>query len=104
MMRAKLGGLRRASAALLGLSLALGLSWARPRLAHADVKACIEHGSPKKIERMDGAKIWLDEETWLMVRPSGTEPLIRMYAESTDKSLLESKVEEYSRIVRSKMS
>ena len=68
------------------------------------VKACIEHGSPKKIERMDGAKIWLDEETWLMVRPSGTEPLIRMYAESTDKSLLESKVEEYSRIVRSKMS
>lgn len=68
------------------------------------VKACVEHGSPKKIERMDGAKIWFDEETWLVVRPSGTEPLIRMYAESTDKSLLESKVEEYSRIVRSKMS
>jgi phosphomannomutase/phosphoglucomutase len=68
------------------------------------VKACVEHGSPKKIERMDGAKIWLDDETWLMVRPSGTEPLIRMYAESTDKSLLESKVEEYGRIVRAKMS
>lgn len=68
------------------------------------VNACIEHGSPRKIEMVDGAKIWLDEETWLMVRPSGTEPLIRMYAESTDKSLLDSKVEEYSRIVRSKMS
>jgi phosphomannomutase/phosphoglucomutase len=68
------------------------------------VKACIEHGSPKKVETMDGAKIWLDDETWLMVRPSGTEPLIRMYAESTDRSLLESKVEEYGRIVRSKMS
>jgi phosphomannomutase/phosphoglucomutase len=53
---------------------------------------------------MDGAKIWIDDETWLMVRPSGTEPLIRMYAESTDKALLESKVEEYSRIVRSKMA
>ncbi len=68
------------------------------------VQACIEHGTPKKIETMDGAKIWIDDETWLMVRPSGTEPLIRMYAESTDKSLLDSKVDEYSRLVRSKMS
>lgn len=64
------------------------------------IKACIDHGSPKKIETTDGAKIWVDDETWLMVRPSGTEPLIRMYAESTDKSLLDSKVEEYSRIVK----
>lgn len=68
------------------------------------VQACVEHGSPKKVETMDGAKIWIDDETWLMVRPSGTEPLIRMYAESTDKALLDSKVDEYSRIVRSKMS
>jgi phosphomannomutase/phosphoglucomutase len=64
------------------------------------IRACKGHGSPKKIETMDGAKIWIDDETWLMVRPSGTEPLIRMYAESTDKSLLDSKVEEYSRIVK----
>lgn len=68
------------------------------------VRACVEHGSPKRIETMDGAKIWIDEETWLMVRPSGTEPLIRMYAESTDRALLDSKVDEYSRIVRSKMA
>jgi phosphomannomutase / phosphoglucomutase len=67
------------------------------------VQACINHGSPKKVETLDGAKVWIDEETWLMVRPSGTEPLIRMYAESTDKSLLDSKVEEYRRLVQSKM-
>ncbi len=67
------------------------------------VKACIDHGSPKKVETMDGAKIWIDEETWIMVRPSGTEPLIRMYGESTDKSLLDSKVDEYRRLVQSKM-
>ena len=64
------------------------------------IKACTDHGSPKKIETVDGAKIWIDDETWLMVRSSGTEPLIRMYAESTDKLLLDSKVEEYSRIVK----
>lgn len=68
------------------------------------VKACIEHGSPKKVDTLDGAKVWIDEETWVMVRPSGTEPLIRMYAESTDKALLDSKVEEYKRLVQSKIS
>src|SRR3712207_4336119 len=61
------------------------------------IRICIEHGSPKKVETLDGVKIWIDEETWLMLRPSGTEPLIRMYAESTDKSLLDSKVDEYRR-------
>jgi phosphomannomutase / phosphoglucomutase len=67
------------------------------------VKACIDHGSPRKVETLDGAKVWIDEDTWLMVRPSGTEPLIRMYAESTDRSLLDSKVEEYRRLVQSKI-
>lgn len=67
------------------------------------VKACIEHGSPRKVETMDGAKIWIDEETWIMMRPSGTEPLIRMYGESTDKLLLDSKVEEYRRLIQSKI-
>jgi phosphomannomutase/phosphoglucomutase len=34
-----------------------------------------------------------------MVRPSGTEPIIRLYAESTDKNLLDSKVNEYVRLI-----
>jgi phosphomannomutase/phosphoglucomutase len=67
------------------------------------IKTCIEHGSPREVETLDGAKIWIDEETWLMLRPSGTEPLIRMYAESTDKSLLDSKVDEYHRLVQSQI-
>ena len=67
------------------------------------IKMCIEHGSHKQVEKLDGAKIWIDDETWLMLRPSGTEPLIRMYAESTDKSLLDSKVDEYCRLVQSQI-
>jgi phosphomannomutase/phosphoglucomutase len=58
------------------------------------------HGSPMKIETLDGVKIWFDEESWLMVRPSGTEPLIRIYAESTDELLINSKVNEYTRLVK----
>ena len=58
------------------------------------------HGSPMKIETLDGVKVWLDEESWLMLRPSGTEPLIRIYGESSDEMLLNSKVNEYTRIIR----
>jgi phosphomannomutase/phosphoglucomutase len=57
------------------------------------------HGSPMKIETLDGVKIWFDEESWLMLRPSGTEPLIRMYGESNDELLIKSKVNEYTRLV-----
>jgi phosphomannomutase/phosphoglucomutase len=73
-------------------------------IANNIVDMCLEHGSPRKIETLDGAKIWIDDETWIMVRPSGTEPFIRMYAESVDSSLLNSKVEEYRRLIESKIS
>jgi phosphomannomutase/phosphoglucomutase len=58
------------------------------------------HGSPMKIDTLDGVKIWFDEESWLMLRPSGTEPLIRIYGESTDELLINSKVNEYTRLVK----
>ena len=74
------------------------------QIANTIVTMCIEHGSPKKIETLDGAKIWIYEETWIMVRPSGTEPFVRMYAESVDSSLLNSKVSEYRRLIESKIS
>ena len=73
------------------------------KIADDIVNACSKHGNPQKVETLDGAKMWIDEETWIMVRPSGTEPLVRMYGESTDKSLLNSKVQEYSRLINSKI-
>ncbi len=70
-------------------------------VANKIVTRCVEHGSPKKIEKLDGAKIWIDEESWIMIRPSGTEPLVRMYGESFSQTLLDSKVKEYTRIIES---
>jgi phosphomannomutase / phosphoglucomutase len=72
-------------------------------LAEQVVGSCANHGTNLRIELVDGVKIWLDEETWVMVRPSGTEPLIRMYAESTDKDLLDSKVREYSNLIQKQL-
>jgi len=59
----------------------------------------MHHGNPVRVETLDGIKIWIDDETWIMIRPSGTEPLLRMYAESTDKDLIDSKVNEYTRLI-----
>ena len=35
-----------------------------------------------EIKDIDGIKLICDDESWLMLRPSGTEPLMRIYAES----------------------
>ena len=35
----------------------------------------------------DGYKFWTDDGSWLLVRFSGTEPLVRVYAEATSETL-----------------
>jgi phosphomannomutase len=38
-----------------------------------------------KIIDIDGRKMVLDDGSWLMIRPSGTEPKIRFYVEARDR-------------------
>lgn len=38
----------------------------------------------ESIETLDGFKYHFDENRWLMIRPSGTEPVLRTYAEAPD--------------------
>ena len=38
-----------------------------------------------KTETIDGWKYFLDEDTWIMVRPSGTEPVLRIYCQAEDE-------------------
>jgi len=37
----------------------------------------------------DGLKVILENSSWFLVRPSGTEDLIRIYGESPDEQKLE---------------
>jgi phosphoglucomutase len=39
-----------------------------------------------KINRTDGLKVILESGDWVLMRPSGTEPLVRIYAESTSEA------------------
>jgi len=41
------------------------------------------------VERVDGIKLDFDDDDWLLLRLSGTEPLIRCYAEAESKADLE---------------
>ena len=43
----------------------------------------------KLINRMDGLKFIFNDDSWLLVRPSGTEPVVRIYAESESATDLE---------------
>ena len=36
----------------------------------------------REINSMDGVKYILDDDSWLLIRPSGTEPVLRIYAEA----------------------
>ena len=38
-----------------------------------------------RIETTDGFKFFFDDDTWLMIRASGTEPVLRTYAESSSQ-------------------
>ena len=41
------------------------------------------------VSRVDGAKFILEDGSWLLMRPSGTEPLVRVYAEASNEQELE---------------
>jgi len=43
----------------------------------------------ENINRMDGVKFFFTDGSWMLMRPSGTEPVVRIYAESEDKQELE---------------
>ena len=49
----------------------------------------------------DGIKITIDSKNWVMIRPSGTEPIVRVYAESENKKKLDTLMSEYIQKVNS---
>ncbi len=54
-----------------------------------------------KKDTTDGIKIIFDKLNWIMVRPSGTEPIIRIYAESSSQEKLDDMFSNYMTKIKS---
>ena len=71
------------------------LRLARP-VAKSEMTAFITKNAPKaigdekivEISNLDGVKFILSDDSWLLIRPSGTEPVLRVYAESRSEPLM----------------
>ena len=52
----------------------------------------------------DGIKIQVDDNNWVMIRPSGTEPIIRIYGESNSQENLDSLISNFVEKTKSILS
>ncbi len=53
-----------------------------------------------KINKLDGVKFYFDDNnSWMLVRPSGTEPLLRIYFETDSDEKLDSMIEDTKKII-----
>lgn len=48
----------------------------------------------ERINRMDGVKFLFSDGSWMLMRPSGTEPMVRIYAEAETDSVLNELLEQ----------
>jgi len=55
----------------------------------------IEQVEDLKIDTVDGAKIWFPDKSSILIRPSGTEPLYRLYAEGKTRKRAKQLIAEY---------
>jgi phosphomannomutase/phosphoglucomutase len=79
---------------------------AKTKIPSVDTQATMEKvkkeasGLGLKMDTLDGAKIWY-EDGWVLIRPSGTEPIFRIFAEAkTQKRAEELMQEGLSMVIR----
>ncbi|MCW3995601.1 MAG: phosphoglucosamine mutase [Candidatus Bathyarchaeota archaeon] len=55
-----------------------------------------EQVKDQNISTIDGVKIWFPDSSAILIRPSGTEPIFRLYAEAKTQEKAQKLIEEYS--------
>jgi len=85
-----------------------------PSFTTKDKVACSQENSKKLIQSLkeefsnsdttDGIKITSNSKNWVMIRPSGTEPIIRIYGEAESQQKLDALMSKYLQKVKSVIS
>ena len=85
-----------------------------PSFTTKDKVACSQENSKKLIQSLkeefpnsdttDGIKISTNSRNWVMIRPSGTEPIIRIYGEAESQQKLDTLMSKYLQKVKSVIS
>jgi len=70
----------------------------------AQIMKAVERQAKGEVERIDGLKIWTDAKSWALVRPSGTEPIIRVFAESDSEAKADALLKKFVRVVKAASS
>ena len=95
-----------------GMSFSKALSFVVPRYYQAKTKVevnpkkveavmhSVERQAKGEVERIDGIKLWANEHSWVLVRPSGTEPIIRIFAESDSQEGADSLIKKFVKVAK----
>jgi phosphomannomutase len=52
-----------------------------------------------RVDDLDGFKFFFDDNTWMMIRASGTEPVLRVYAEGANRDVANDILEETKKVL-----
>ena len=65
-----------------------------------EIMRAVERQGDGKVEKVDGLKVWADEKTWALIRPSGTEPIVRVFVESDTQEKADATAKKFVKIVK----
>jgi phosphomannomutase len=72
--------------------LRLSHPMSKPRMVERLVReapASVGGAKLQSVNSLDGVKYLFDDDSWLLIRPSGTEPVLRVYAEAREPEMVE---------------
>ena len=70
----------------------------------ANVPATLTGASITGVSDHDGVKYVLADDSWLLIRPSGTEPVLRIYAEGRTDSQVQALLEEGTGLAKTQIA
>jgi phosphomannomutase/phosphoglucomutase len=64
------------------------------------IQKLVELIEAPEVNTMDGVKIIYEDDSWVLFRPSGTEPIFRVYAESSTPERVKELIEKHKQLVK----